>query len=46
MYVYRDLEKAVEDLSQLLDASIEDENVRELRQKVLDKTVSVNSTSC
>lgn len=35
----RDLEKAVEDLSELLDSPIETENIPLLRQKVTDKTV-------
>jgi len=37
----RDLEKAVEDLSELLETSIEPENIPSLRQKVTDKTVYV-----
>ena len=40
LYV-RDLEKAVEDLSELLETSIEPEVIPSLRQKVTDKTVSV-----
>ncbi len=35
-----DLEKAVEQLSQMLDEPIEEETVMDLRRKVLDKTVS------
>lgn len=35
----RDLEKAVEDLSELLESPIEAENIPALRQKVTDKTV-------
>ncbi|KAJ7162284.1 RING-5 domain-containing protein [Mycena filopes] len=35
----RDLEKAVEDLSELLESPIEPENIPTLRQKVTDKTV-------
>jgi ariadne-1 len=35
----RDLEKAVEDLSELLENPIEAEEVAQLRQKVTDKTV-------
>lgn len=35
-----DLEKAVEQLSQMLDEPIEEESVMDLRRKVLDKTVS------
>ena len=35
----RDLEKAVEDLSELLEQPIEPETIPELRQKVTDKTV-------
>lgn len=37
----RDLEKAVEDLSELLESPIETENIPVLRQKVTDKTVSL-----
>lgn len=37
---HRDLEKAVEDLSELLESPIEPENISTLRQKVTDKTVS------
>ncbi|KAF9449651.1 hypothetical protein P691DRAFT_727578 [Macrolepiota fuliginosa MF-IS2] len=37
----RDLEKAVEDLSELLEGPIEPENIPMLRQKVTDKTVYV-----
>ncbi|KAG6892850.1 hypothetical protein C0993_002728, partial [Termitomyces sp. T159_Od127] len=36
-----DLEKAVEDLSELLELPIEQENIPMLRQKVTDKTVYV-----
>jgi hypothetical protein len=36
---HRDLEKAVEDLSELLESPIEAENIPTLRQKVTDKTV-------
>jgi len=39
--IQADLEKAVEDLSQLLDESIEEESVKSLRQRMLDKTVYV-----
>lgn len=35
----RDLEKAVEDLSELLEEPIEPEKIAELRQKMTDKTV-------
>lgn len=35
-----DLERAVEDLSELLEQPIEPENIAALRQKVTDKTVS------
>lgn len=38
---FRDLEKAVEDLSELLEGPIEPENIPGLRQKVTDKTVYV-----
>lgn len=37
----RDLEKAVEDLSELLEEPIEPEKIAELRQKMTDKTVYV-----
>ncbi|KAJ7646485.1 hypothetical protein FB45DRAFT_176976 [Roridomyces roridus] len=37
----RDLERAVEDLSELLESPIEPENIPTLRQKVTDKTVYV-----
>ncbi|CAK5265546.1 unnamed protein product [Mycena citricolor] len=37
----RDLEQAVEDLSELLESPIEPENIPALRQKVTDKTVYV-----
>ncbi|KAF7311819.1 RBR-type E3 ubiquitin transferase [Mycena indigotica] len=37
----RDLERAVEDLSELLESPIEPENIPALRQKVTDKTVYV-----
>ncbi|ESK92231.1 ring finger protein [Moniliophthora roreri MCA 2997] len=37
----RDLEKAVEDLSELLESPIEAEDIPQLRQKVTDKTVYV-----
>jgi ariadne-1 len=39
----RDLEKAVEDLSELLEQPIDAETIGALRQKVTDKTVSVCS---
>lgn len=37
--VFRDLERAVEDLSELLETPVEAENIPTLRQKVTDKTV-------
>lgn len=37
----RDLERAVEDLSELLESPIEPENIPSLRQKVTDKTVNL-----
>jgi ariadne-1 len=37
---FRDLEKAVEDLSELLESPIDPETISTLRQKVTDKTVS------
>lgn len=43
---YRDLEKAVEDLSELLESPIEPETIPQLRQKVTDKTVRSSSYSC
>lgn len=39
----RDLEKAVEDLSELLEQPIDTETIGVLRQKVTDKTVSAGS---
>lgn len=39
-YSARDLEKAVEDLSELLEQPIDAETIGALRQKVTDKTVS------
>lgn len=39
----RDLEKAVEDLSELLEQPIDTETIGVLRQKVTDKTVSSSS---
>jgi len=39
-YGTRDLEKAVEDLSELLEQPIDTETIGALRQKVTDKTVS------
>ena len=38
-FYYRDLEKAVEDLSELLESPIEAENIPTLRQQVTNKTV-------
>ena len=38
-FFYRDLEKAVEDLSELLESPIEAENIPTLRQQVTNKTV-------
>lgn len=37
--LYRDLEKAVEDLSELLESPIEAEGIPTLRQQVTNKTV-------
>src|ERR1700678_2002494 len=39
LFSYRDLEKAVEDLSELLESPIEAENIPTLRQQVTNKTV-------
>jgi len=39
----RDLEMAAEALSELLEKQIEPDKIAELRQKVMDKTVYVNS---
>lgn len=39
-YDTRDLEKAVEDLSELLEQPIDTETIGALRQKVTDKAVS------
>lgn len=41
VFYLRDLEKAVEDLSELLESPIEAEHIPALRQKVTDKTVSL-----
>lgn len=38
---FSDLEKAVEDLSELLEGPIEPDNIPALRQRVTDKTVYV-----
>jgi hypothetical protein len=40
------LEKAVEDLSELLESPIDPEAISTLRQKVTDKTVRCFSTCC
>lgn len=40
-FVHRDLEKAVEDLSELLEEPIDPEKIAELRQKMTDKTVRI-----
>lgn len=37
--VFSDLEKAVEELSQMLEEEVEDESVMALRQRTVDKTV-------
>lgn len=37
----RDLERAVEELSELIESPIDPENISTLRQKVTDKTVSL-----
>lgn len=39
----RDLEKAVEELSQLLEEPVEEETVKILRQRMMDKTVCLES---
>ena len=36
---FSDLEKAVEGLSQLLDEPVDEESVKSLRQRMMDKTV-------
>ena len=41
MLLCRDLERAVEDLSELLESPIEAENIPTLRQQVTNKTVYV-----
>ena len=41
----RDLEKAVEDLSELLESPIEADNIPTLRQQVTNKTVSFSFLS-
>lgn len=45
MGLCRDLEKAVEDLSELLESHIEAENIPTLRQQVTNKTVRFLSES-
>ena len=42
MMCVSDLEKAVEQLSQMLDEPIEEDSVMDLRRKVLDKTVGTS----
>ena len=39
LFTSSDLEKAVEDLSQLLDEPVDEDSVKSLRQRMLDKTV-------
>jgi ariadne-1 len=39
--VFRDLEKAVEELSELIESPLEAENIPTLRQQVTNKTVYV-----
>ena len=39
IFLNRDLEKAVEDLSELLESPIEADNIPTLRQQVTNKTV-------
>lgn len=39
-YIISDLEKAVEELSQMLEEDVEAETVKNLRQRMVDKTVS------
>lgn len=41
MHVHSDLEKAVEQLSQMLQEPVEAETVKDLRQRMIDKTVRV-----
>lgn len=41
MILDSDLEKAVEDLSELLEQPIETDSISALRQKITDKTVRV-----
>lgn len=43
---FRDLERAVEDLSELLESPIEAENIATLRQKMTDKTVRNKPIGC
>ena len=45
-FPFRDLEKAVEDLSELLESPIEAEAIPTLRQKVTDKTVCTSHAEC
>jgi hypothetical protein len=41
----RNLEKAVEDLSQLLEEPIEADTVKDLRKRMMDKTVRLGCTT-
>jgi hypothetical protein len=41
----RNLEKAVEDLSQLLEEPIEADTVKDLRKRMMDKTVRFGCTT-
>lgn len=43
MLFCRDLERAVEELSELIESPFDPENISILRQKVTDKTVSTSS---
>lgn len=45
LHTHSDLEKAVEQLSQLLDEPIDKDTIMDLRQKVLDKTVCLLSNA-
>ena len=40
---FSDLEKAVEGLSQLLDEPVDEESVKSLRQRMMDKTVRIST---
>lgn len=46
MWCCRDLERAVEELSELIESPLEPESIPSLRQKVTDKTVRFGTSTC